>query len=240
MKNSKPQNNLILFLLSVGGIALLLTLLVPSDKVGNLLSVLLPVAGAIYKTFDEKMNEWSKSRQEQIDAAVKGKFDHHPLFVLFTVVIYLQLIERTIGALIGGAIGFALALLGQSALIVPVVLIVSPLFVLFLSAFLIILIVKDATHQIEKYPLLWIIGALVIDQIIDIASARLILGIAFGAALGSQIAVLILLLPGTIIGWNWGKRTQRVFVLQRLFKHLTPSEQKDLIDLVQTLPSLAS
>lgn len=134
----------------------------------------------------------------------------------------------------------SLALAGQSRqMIEHIIPIVSPLFVNLLCVFMIIPIAKYATHRIKQFPFLWITGALILDRLISVVIYVSIFGIKYEAVgITLELGMFVLLLPGATIGYLWARKTHVAYIMARLFKQLSRSDQKALIDLVQTLPGV--
>jgi hypothetical protein len=204
----------------------------------------------LYPAVSTALAEQKKTKQERIAEFVKGNFYIHPVLVTFYILCYLQFLERTFGALFGGAMGAAvgleLAISGAqgpdiASTVSKIVPMLVPLFVTLFSVFAIIPIAKYATHRIKKFPFLWIVAAIIIDQTISIAVAALLLNatITINNVLG-QYLISLLLFPGAIIGYFWARKTHTAYIMSHLFKQLPQPDQTSLIDLVETLPGAST
>ena len=157
-----------------------------------------------------------------------------PLVVAVYVFLALEFCERLTGGLLGLAIGIAVA--GSTA--TRATLAAVPLLVVGVLAFAVVPIAVYATHRIHRVPLAWVLGAVLFQQIIDIAVEASAFGIPLPLAVASQAIVPVLLLPGILAGYWWGRRTQLSFWMSQLFTQLSSTDQRDLIALVETLPGV--
>jgi hypothetical protein len=211
-------------------------------------SVLVGGILGLYATLATTLAEQKKTKQERIAEVIKGNTYIHPVLVALYVLCYLQFTERTLGAIFGTAIAAAITMAlenGQSEeqlrlIISNVISVIGPLSVSVLMILAIIPIAKYATHRIKRFPLLWIIGVIILDRAISLAVVALIFKrtITMDSIL-SQLD-LPLYLPGAIIGYLWSRKTHSVYLMTHLFKQLSQSDQKSLIELAQTLPGVAT
>jgi hypothetical protein len=193
----------------------------------------------IYPTLATSLTDRKKSNQERIAELVKGNVYIHPILATFYIFCYLQFVERTLGAVFGAAIGTALTSFGQASqeIATQIVYIVSPVFVDLVLIIAIIPIAIYSTHRVKRFPFLWIAIAILIDQVVNLAVAALILQTTVTIEdVIAQAVVAVLLIPGAVIGIFWARRTQLSHIMARLFRRLPQSDQRSLIDLVETLP----
>jgi hypothetical protein len=110
-----------------------------------------------------------------------------------------------------------------------------------LSFFYMVPIAVFAAHRIERWPYLWIGSSLVV--LVAVGT----LAVAGWAGANSEqfekgglwllsAAGLIVGLAASGVGTLWARRTQDSFVMRKLFAQLSRSDQRDLRDLVKTLP----
>lgn len=206
---------------------------------GTPATIITPISAGLFGTYPAvttNLKERNKTRQERITAWVARNIYLNPLLVSFFVICYLQFIERTVGLFVGAAIGVALGISGllDPSKLSSVVLAVSPPLTLFIAMFMIAPIAKYASHRIKRFPFLWIIASLLLNQVVDFVVAGFVLQMQI--ELLNQIIVFVLLLPGAVVGRYWARRTQTTYVMDNLFRQLSNSDQNALIDLAQTLP----
>jgi hypothetical protein len=114
-----------------------------------------------------------------------------------------------------------------------------------LSFFYMLPIAIFAAHRIERRPFLWISGSFVVLVLLGTlvvatwATANPAGFTSEGLFLLSA-AGLVPALAAIGVGTLWARRTHDAFVMRKLFVQLSRSDQRDLIDLVKTLPDASS
>jgi hypothetical protein len=101
------------------------------------------------------------------------------------------------------------------------------------------------THRMKKNVFLWIFIGLLINQLISILIAVVFYKtLVFGQLLSGEfflnniIINILVLVPGTILGYFWANNTQLTFVMNQLFQRLPREEQKQLLELTRSLPTV--
>ncbi len=140
--------------------------------------------------------------------------------------------------------GAALGAIGEANSATSVILSVGSTFTLLICLPISVFLAKYAAHHIHSRAVLWISGGFIISQLMSQALPFLLYGSAYSAGLSISmtvvgIVIVCLLLAGSAaLGSWWARRTHQAYILSRLFKRLSPSDRRDLIDLVQTLPGI--
>jgi hypothetical protein len=184
-------------------------------------------------------------KEQKIGELVRGEIYEHPLLVVAYLVIGLQMFQRLLGALIGGAMGLALADYDVADEdIASVVAAASPLVVFTLSLPVTAYFAQLATYRLVSRPYFWIVVALAISvavNLVVIAMAQDYVGQKWSvpALVGEGVIELVALGIAAYIGFRRAARRRRAYLMSRLFPKLAPDEQRALIDLVETLPRRA-
>jgi hypothetical protein len=206
---------------------------IPTEITG----VVVPGLFGAYPFLVSQLEQRGKTRQEQIEELIKGDITIHPALAVFSIVCYLQFVERTLGAVFGAAIGMSLGIRGyDSDAVRATVATVGPIFVNLLAIFAVIPIARHTTYRARRLPLLLIALGIALDQLINASVAGIVFRIPVFRLIGPVSISGLLLLPGALIGYLWAKRTEAAHIMNRLFRQLSPSDQRSLIDLVRTLP----
>jgi hypothetical protein len=191
---------------------------------------------------DELLERRGKPKQQRVAELVQGEIYRNPLIVSIYLLLIFQLLQRVLGIIVGGAIGGALgALRFPTNLIQTVAAAASPLVVVIISLPVSVILAKYAAHRIRSRPFLWISGAFIVSQVLSEAVAYLYVRSVLGQAsfsLPSAVIVCLLLVGAAGIGTWWARRTHQTYLMSCLFDQLSQTDQRELIDLVQTLPGV--
>jgi len=191
-----------------------------------------------------------KTVAERIRELTTGGIYRNPFLTSFFVVCALQVVMKASGAVFHVAAWFAFdgfpgldPLERQKSLVVG-----TSVTTILITAFVMVPIAKYATHRIQKFPLVWILGALAVNSLIswavvviffDSARPQQILEVPISTGTGllrEVMAEAVSFLPGALIGYLWAKRTQVVYTMSRLFGGLSRPDQIALIDLIGQQP----
>lgn len=205
---------------------------------------LLPVSMLAFPSISEWFKEWYKSQPEKEKELAKGKIQSHPLAVSFFVLWYLQLTRILVGAFVGAIIGVTLNLVGineQEEIFKRSINVIVPPFSISILILAVVPIARYAAYRLKKLPLVWIAGCLFLDRLIAIAVVRIFQPIDLnGELIMNQLNEFFLMLLGAVVGWFWASHSQVEFIMSQLFKKLSPTDRKTLIELVRTLPDQSS
>jgi hypothetical protein len=203
------------------------------------------VVTALIAALDELRERRAEPRAERIERLIRGDVYRHPLLMAFYVAVAIFLVSNLVG--LPGMVTTYLTLVlvygeetnftGWEPYVNQAVLFID----LPLSFFYMLPIAIFAAHRIQRRPFLWISGSLVavllLGSIVVLAWAE-----ATPAGFTKQGLLLLAaasLIPGLAaigVGTLWARRTQDAFVMKKLFEQMSRSDQRDLIDLVKTLP----
>jgi len=222
------------------------------DTIGTndqVVGVVVPGIPVFFGLVNEYVEDRGKTKREYVRELLRDDAYRNPVVVVLYLILAYQLLQRAIGVVIGAAIGNAL---GKVVAANPDLRInpvdpefynISAVISLLLSLPASVLLAKYAAHHIRDRAVLWIAGGLIVSQLISEVVPFLVYGSTYFAGMSivsmAAIVIVCLLLVGSaVLGSWWAKRTHRAYILRRLFKRLSPSDQRDLIDLVQTLPGI--
>jgi hypothetical protein len=119
----------------------------------------------------------------------------------------------------------------------------SPLVVFFLSLFVTAYVSYRASERIRTRARTWIAAALAVNTLINLGFGILAYDYVGQEWSAWSLAVegaaqFTLLFAASLVGYWFANRNRERFVLNRLVEELRPSDRRDLIELVKTLPSV--
>lgn len=204
--------------------------------------VVVPGVPVIFGIVDEYIENRRKTKRERVEELLHDDTYKNPVVVVVYLILALQLLQRAMGMLVGAAMGTALDAAGRADLTTSIVVANSGLLTFLYSLPLIVLLAKYTAHHIRNRAALWISGGFIVSQLMSEALPFLLFGSAYSAEplvlmVGVAIACLLLVGSAALGSW-WARRTHQAYIMSRLFKRLSPSDRRDLIDLVQTLPGI--
>jgi hypothetical protein len=198
----------------------------------------------MFSAVDEYIEDRGKTKQERVKELLYDDTYRNPVVVATYLVLGYQLLQRVIGMFVGAVVGTTLSASGATNSMTSVVFSVAPPFILFVSLPISVLLAKYAAHHIQSRAVLWISAGFIVSQLISQVVPILVYGRTFLSTLSivgmvvDTVGICLLLVASAALGSWWARRTHRAYIMRRLFKRLSPSEQRDLIDLVQTLPGV--
>jgi hypothetical protein len=92
-----------------------------------------------------------------------------------------------------------------------------------------------AAYRIRSYSLVWLIAGVILLHAAGLAASPLIDVPDPDVVWTLTVVDLLLTLPAVVLGWTWARRTRNAFLMSKLYKQLSRTEQVDLIDLVRSL-----
>lgn len=190
----------------------------------------------------------AEPRSERVERLVKGDVYRPPLLMAFYTSIAVFLVTNLVLLPMGFAIGSFLGLTGLNQdypweVWEPFVFEATVIPLFGLLPLYMIPIAKAAAHRIRHRALLWIGGSLIATWVVGGAiqelwelSPHVEPVTASRQYLILNAITLVLGIGGAAIGCAWARRTQSAFVMRKLFRQLSRSDQHDIIELVKTLP----
>jgi hypothetical protein len=192
----------------------------------------------------ERLEKRSQTTQEKVEKLIRGDAFESPVVTAIYVVLVLQVFQRVLGALVGGSIGLALAVRNvEEEETAEIVAVASPLVVFVLSLFVTAYVSYVATQRIRALASAWIGGALLVNTLINLGFAILVFDYidrdwSVSALVVEGVVQFAALVAASLVGYWFARRSAERLILNRLVKELRPSDRRDLIDLVRTLPSV--
>jgi hypothetical protein len=209
------------------------------------------VVTALCSAADELRDTRAEPRRSRVERLVQGDVFRHPaLMAFYSLLAFFILVNLGLLPFLLG-IGAFLYLTGldqeypldvwepymYSAMYAPALLLV-PVVALPIA--------KSAAHRVRRHAFLWIGGALTLGWIASEAALRLSDldlpqpeegGLSSSAAWLLDALGLAVTIIAVSVGCIWARKTQATFVVKKLFRQLSVPDQRDVIDLVKTLPA---
>lgn len=191
----------------------------------------------------------------EIREAMAGSPAINPFFVCVAMAASIQFVAQFSGALCGVisviAVGGASVIFGvpfEESDLAAVFQFIVPELSIFILAITFLStwpITQAASHYFRKWPILWIVVALILSQMLGLGIAGITLAIP-GNILGDmdlleelswstilgQLVVPMILIPPALIGYYFARRGQSAFLLMRTFRKLHRNDQEAVLDLL--------
>lgn len=215
-----------------------------ASGVSDILSVgvLLPALYTGHSLITEWLDRRDESTRRRVPELVRGRTYRSPLLIAVLLFGYFEVVEHGLSVVFGLFTGEVLDEMGLSAGQVQFAFaaLVPLLTVTMITIFFSFMMTRYATYRIAKWALLWVYGAVLLAQVLDIVEEVLNPPGQFTliGAIVAQLVVVLFYTPGIVTGYAYAKWTHRAYVMRELFRRLSDSDQHDLIGLVETLPGV--
>lgn len=169
-----------------------------------------------------------------------------PLVVFIYVLMAFQFLQRAMGGIVGGAIGSIIPKGLPYGVFLEIFKQFSPAIsqvVQILSIPIALLLGKHLGHNIVRYPEAWAAFSMIVTQVINVLFLYLTLPDFLpedGVVWILYFGVTVVYVAAAVIGCRWAKRTDLEYRMRRLYKQLSQTDKKALLELVVGLPDILS